>query len=332
MSESLPITPETENQIWHCENPIIFSASSDTPEARFVMPEDDAIKTKYRFIQDKLENWMQADPVIAGASAFGSTTKGYADVRSSDIDLTVFVEADRLGLSLDPQVITANVCWDDWCAFKDRAKLPVDYVDKAEEIFTNTVDTDSRLPIRAQVFPVSHEYLRILAGFEAKSALLLARYGQLREAGHGTEIDTLTDWTSQSSDADSLQALPDLMAALEADTSLSRHRDVLAVRQYLDNTASREGTEIAKLRSEVFGSNRLLSNLPIRLFNMSLTLELQPYRQSFLESIASGVDPDITWKFFAKRLAAFENSSKHPRNFTEINYPQSIEEASKWYS
>ncbi len=322
---------ENAPSVEYFEHPSILEHDGDQIP-RFVIPEDEVVASDYRFVQDRLAEAAVTDPAIVGATAFGSTTKGRSDPK--DLDLTVFVDTDRLDLQMRPDLSSGMVSFSNWSGFAgaDRRDGPEQrYRALMQQLFSSPEGPLTTLPINAEAFPISHEFLRRLAGFEIGNAQRLARYRELSQAGGQlTQIDNLTDWATVSTDPETLQSIAGL-ADMMSDDEKRHGIDVLSARAFLGRIANEDGGELARARLSVFSEIRLASSLPVRLFNLALTPGLAPYRRTFLEGLAQTPDPRLAYTYFIDRLRAFENSSKHPRDTSKIPYPATLSDALEVY-
>lgn len=302
---------------------------------RFII-EQPFVVAAYRSAQQRVLQIMRGDATILGATTFGSTTKGYARAGESDLDMTVFIDADQPGLVPDPAEIQNGTAplLGDWYVFGKSAYRRFQSYDERLKAQCNSDIEPSSVPaleIRPSTAPLSFGYLALLAADEVSKARKYFKYQALRQSAAATDIDALADWATIATDGETLSTLPGIRNALQAAGVKTKVIDCMTVDAYLHRQQSVEQTEVSALRSEVFWSNRFGSNMPLRLFTVAITEGLQPYRQAFLDGLAQAEQPDQAWTFFKNRLAKFENGAKHPRDISRIIYPDTLDEAQKIY-
>lgn len=298
--------------------------------SRFILRDEPFMRDAYGLLRTRLMEIMDENPAVVGATAFGSSTKGYAVAGQSDLDMSLFINADRLGLELDTEghdLGDINVLGD-WSVFQPvdaRKGKPV------AEIADQLRSSDSELEISPQVLPISHKYLKFLAAETVKQAETDAEYYRLRAEHPEDPIESLADWATISTDTEVLARVPGLAKLMDAAEVSTRFIDMMSVRYFLGRQTVSGIPELNRSRAEVFWNNRFNSAVALSLFNLTLTDGLQPYRRTFLEGLREASEPDKAWRYFAKCLAKQEDSEKHPRDISKIHYPETLGEAIEAY-
>lgn len=316
------------------ETPAVLARPTDIDVLpRFIVSREPFVQQSLSYVQNRVEEARAADPAIAGATVFGSTVKGYANPEESDVDVNIFIDADKLGVSLREDVLTTDICFPDWFPFNihDRPLIGGEYREKVNRLFVGHKGITPDLPVSPAAIPISQGLMSLAAERELELADTQARYRALQEVTPSTWVDELTDWSQVPTNTDALQAIPGLAEAIRSDQELSSRIDVLTVASFLVKRALEEDTELARMRPLMLASQRVAPEVPLRLFGLAITPDLTMYRRAYLDRFAEAANPDRVWQFFSHRLAHFENSSKHPHDITKVAYPRSLDEAYNLY-
>jgi predicted nucleotidyltransferase len=332
-----PITPmEWHGAVPLYEHPAILHA----PDARlgklprFILDNADVVRETYVDTQARLQDIMAQDEAVAGATVFGSTTKGYATERS-DLDMTVYVDAEKLGLQLVNPYSTTEPIFGYWWAYGPKETM-LQHEEFYDSWISNQInpnpETSPLLKQSVEVVPVSMAHIELVASIQAKQAKAVNLYQELRAEQPDDDIEALADWSTVLTNQSVLARIPGLPEAMKAVERESEYMDIIAVKNFLDTVASIRGDRISKLRAFVFWDCRFDSPLCNRLFGLAITPGVARYRTAFLSAVAKSEDPDRTWAHFAQRLAMFEDSPKHRRDISRIAYPETFNQAVSLYA
>lgn len=278
---------------------------------------------------------LQADePHFIGMTIFGSTIKGYA-TPESDVDVCVYVDMAAAGFEPEKKSLqepTMTSFDSDWFYYGGTANVVggAHYRPLARDL--DPCRTTKRLlPRSVYAIPIHATALETAAQKYRADAAALAYYHQMRGSEPTNPHEAMADWSSVDHDPMTLASVPNIRQLLKEYEIGTDVIDMLTVNQLLGRIAADEGSEIARVRSEVFWRARFSSEVVPRLFGVAASAGLDHYRTVFIDRIGQDVDPDRAWSHFIDNLAKFENSTKHPRDTTKIAYPRTFEEAVKHY-